>query len=104
MLGCHAATVTRCDSRSDFGAYPCYGYSAAEKPFDTCLCRGYSIAAREPFQRLPLPHIQRESSRLLYNIVGSSKLIASGFIPSLCWLHVLKETEAQGEYQGGHVR
>ena len=38
------------------------------------------------------------------HIVGSSELIASGFIPSLCWLHVLKETEAQGEYQGGHVR
>ena len=29
MLGCHAATVTRCDSRADFGACPCCGYSAA---------------------------------------------------------------------------
>ena len=34
MSGCHAATVTRCDSMADFGAYPYCGYSVAGKPFD----------------------------------------------------------------------
>ena len=29
MLGYHAATVTRCDSRIDFDACPCYGYEGA---------------------------------------------------------------------------
>ena len=67
MSGCHAATVTRCDSRTDFGACPCCDYSAAGEPFGVCPCRGYSATAREPFRRLPLSRVQRESSRLLYN-------------------------------------
>ena len=67
MSGYHAATVTRCDSRTDFGVCPCYGYSAAGEPFSACPCSGYSAAAGEPFWRLPLPRVQRESSRLLYN-------------------------------------
>ena len=29
MPGCHAATMTTCDSRADFGTCPCCGYSAA---------------------------------------------------------------------------
>ena len=66
MSGCHAATVTRYDSKTDFGACPCCSYSAAGEPFDTCPCRGYSAAAGEPFRRLPLHRVQRESSRLLY--------------------------------------
>jgi len=32
MSGCHAATVCRCDSRADFDACPCCGYSAAGEP------------------------------------------------------------------------
>ena len=66
MPGCQAATVNRCDSRADFDACPCYGYSAAGEPFGICPCSGYSTAAGEPFRRLPLPYVQRESSRLLY--------------------------------------
>ena len=67
MPGCHAATVTRCDSRADFGTYPCCGYSAAGEPFGACPYNGYSAAVGETFWCLSLPHIQRESSRLLYN-------------------------------------
>ena len=67
MSGCHAATVTRCDSMTDFDACPCYGYSAAGEPFSACPCSSYSAAAGEPFRRLPVPPVQRwESSRLLY--------------------------------------
>ena len=65
--GCHAATVTRFDSRTDFGAYPCYGYSAIGEPFDACPCHGYNTVAAKPFRRLPLPRVPRESSRLVYN-------------------------------------
>ena len=65
MLGCHIATVTRCDSRADFGACPCCGYSAAGEPFGacpavatvqqqgspfgTCPCRAYSGRATDYF-------------------------------------------------------
>ena len=66
MLGCHAATVTRSDSRADFGACPCCGYSASGVPFGACPYHSYSAAAGEPFRRLPLPRVQRESSILLY--------------------------------------
>ena len=66
MPGCHVATVTRCDSRADFSACPCCSYSAVGEPFSACLCRSYSAAVGEPFRRLPLPHVQRKSSRLLY--------------------------------------
>jgi len=65
-------TVTRYDSRDDFGACPSYGYSAAGKPFAAYPCSGYSAtgepfgaypccsysaAVGEPFRRLPLPCI-----------------------------------------------
>ena len=53
MSGCHAATVTRCDSMTDFGACPCCGYSAAREPFGVCPCRGYSAAAGSPFGACP---------------------------------------------------
>ena len=58
MSGCHAATVTRCDSRADFGACPCCGYSAAGEPFSACPCNCYSAIAGSPFRRrLSLPCI-----------------------------------------------
>ena len=66
MSGCHAAIVTRYDSRADFGACPCCGYGAVWEPFGACPCRGYNAAAGEPFRRLPLPRVE-ESSRLLNN-------------------------------------
>ena len=66
MSGYHATTVTRCDSRANFSACPCFGYSAAGEPFDACPCRGYSATAGEPFRCLPLPCVQRGSSKLLY--------------------------------------
>ena len=66
MSCCHAAIVTRCDSRADFGFCPCCGYSAAGEPFGACPCRGYSAAAEEPFRRQSLPRVQRGNSRLLY--------------------------------------
>ena len=50
MLGYHAVIVTRYDSRVDFNAYPCCGYSTAREPFDVSPCSGYSAAAGEPFQ------------------------------------------------------
>ena len=68
MSGCHAATVT-----SDFGAYPCCGYSVAGESFGACPYHGYSAAVGEPFRRLPLPR-----SRLLYKIyviAGKKNLI-----------------------------
>ena len=49
MSGCHAATVTRCDSRADFDVCPCCGYSAAGEPFGAYPCRDYSVAAGSPF-------------------------------------------------------
>jgi len=45
MPGCQATTVTRCDSRADFGACLCCGYSAAGEPFGACPCNSYSAAA-----------------------------------------------------------
>ena len=66
-VGCHASTMTRCDSRANFGACTCCGYNATGEPFCACPCSSYSIAVGEPFRRLPLLRIQRESSRLLYN-------------------------------------
>ena len=50
MSGSHAAIVTRCDSRADFGACPCYGYSAAGEPFGACPCSCYSATAGSPFR------------------------------------------------------
>jgi len=38
-------TVTRCDSRADFDACPCCGYSAAGEPFGACPCSSYSATA-----------------------------------------------------------
>jgi len=49
MSGYHAATVTRCDSRADFGVCPCCGYSAAGEPFGACPCSGYSVTAGSLF-------------------------------------------------------
>ena len=62
MPGCQAATVTRCDSRADFGACPCCGYSAIGEPFGACPCRSYSATAGEPFRRLPLPCTGKEAA------------------------------------------
>ena len=45
MPGCHAAIVTISDSRADFGACPCCGFSAAGEPFGACPYSGYSAAA-----------------------------------------------------------
>ena len=42
MPGCHAAIVTRCDSRADFGTCPYCGYSAVGEPFGACPCSGYN--------------------------------------------------------------
>ena len=50
MSGYHATTVTRCDSRADFGVCPCCGYSAAGEPFGACPCHGY----REREQQITL--------------------------------------------------
>ena len=47
MSGYHSATVTRCDSRTAFGACPCYGYSAAGEPFGACPCSCYNATAGE---------------------------------------------------------
>ena len=58
MLGYHAATVTRYDSMTDFGACLCCGYSAAGEPFGAYPYRGYSAAVGEPFWLLPLPRVQ----------------------------------------------
>ena len=49
MSCCHVATVTRCDSRADFGACPYCGYSASGEPFDACPCCGYSATAGSLF-------------------------------------------------------
>jgi len=49
MQGCHADTVTRCDSRADFDVYPCCGYTVAREPFDVCPYRDYSAAVGSPF-------------------------------------------------------
>ena len=65
MLDYHVTTVTKCDSRADFGACPCCGYSAAGEPFDACPCRDYSAAAGEPFQRLPLPRVQVREQQII---------------------------------------
>ena len=51
--------VTRCDSRADFDACPCCGYSATGEPFGAYPYSGYSAAAGEPFWCLHLPRIQR---------------------------------------------
>ena len=51
MSGCHAATVTRCDSRADFGACPCCGYSAAGEPFGACPYSCCSATAGSLFRR-----------------------------------------------------
>ena len=65
MLGYHAAIVTRCDSRANFDACPCYGYSAAG--FSACPCCGYSATAGSHFGVCPCrAFIRWESSRLLY--------------------------------------
>jgi len=69
MPGCHAATVTRCDSRADFGACPCCGYSAAGEPFDACPCSGYSVTAGSLFDAaFPCYVFTQGSSRLLNNV------------------------------------
>ena len=70
--------MTRCDSRANFGTCPCCGYSAAWKHFGACPYHGYNAAAGEPFRRLPLPRVQRESSRLLYTLYVKVLLSALG--------------------------
>ena len=45
----HAATVSRCDSRTDLGTCPCCGYSAAGEPFGACPFYGYSTTAGSLF-------------------------------------------------------
>ena len=64
MSGCHAATVTRCDSKADFGACPCCGYSAAGEPFGACPCSGYSAAAGSPFSACPLPCVYTREQQI----------------------------------------
>ena len=65
MPGCHTATVTRCDSRANFGPCPCFGYSAQGSlstpaptaatvqqqgsPFGACPCRAYRGSAADYF-------------------------------------------------------
>ena len=49
MSDYHAAIVTRCDSRADFGASPCCGYSAAGEPFDAYPYNGYSVTVESLF-------------------------------------------------------
>jgi len=49
----HAATVTICDSRANFDAYPCYGYSTAGEPFGTYPSCGYSASVGSPFGACP---------------------------------------------------
>ena len=46
MSGCHAVTVTRCDSRADFDACPYCGYSAVGEPFGAYPCSGYREGSR----------------------------------------------------------
>ena len=50
MSDYYAATVTRCNSRANFGACPCCGYSAAGEPFGVCPCCCYSATAGSPFR------------------------------------------------------
>ena len=69
MSGCHAATVTRCDSRADFSVCPCCGYSVAGELFDVCPCSGYSAAAGSPFGACPYRAFTQGSSRLLNTIM-----------------------------------
>ena len=68
MLDCHAAILTRCDSRADFGVCPCCGYSVAGEPFDACPCSSYSAAAGSPFGACLCSAFKQKSSRLL-NII-----------------------------------
>ena len=70
MSGYHAATMTRCDSRADFGTCPYYGYSAAGEPFIACPCSCYSATARSPFRRrlsLPCVHIRGAAGYLTFS-------------------------------------
>jgi len=55
MSGYHAAILTRCDSRADFGSCHCCGYSAAGEPFGACPCNGYSQQQGALFGACPLP-------------------------------------------------
>ena len=64
MAGYHAAAVTKCDSRADFGDCPGCGYSAVGESFDACPCCDYSAAIGSPFDACPCRAF-RESSRLL---------------------------------------
>ena len=66
MSGCNAVIVTRCDSRTDFGACPCYGYSVAGEPFGVCPCCVYSTTAGSLFSAaFPYRAFTQGSNRLL---------------------------------------
>ena len=66
MPGYHTATVTRCDSRADFGACPCCGYSAAGEPFGACPSSGYSVTSGSLFNAAcPCYAFPQVSNRLL---------------------------------------
>ena len=65
MSGCHIATVTRCDSRADFDACPCYGYSVVGESFDVCPYSGYSAAAGSLSTPVPAAHSYRGTADYL---------------------------------------
>jgi len=67
MSGCHAATVTRCDNKADFGVCPCCGMRA--------------------FRRLPLPRCTEERCRLLNSLQQTSEISKIPGGGSQCSLH-----------------
>ena len=83
MSGCHAAIVTRCDSRADFGACLCCGYSAVGEPFGAYPCSCYSATTGSPFsRRLPLLRIHtRDVEDYLTRIARSRGLLRADSRP-----------------------
>ena len=80
MSGYHAATVTRCDSRANFGACPCCGYSAAGEPFDAYPCSCYSATAGHSYEGC-----SRLSNTVAHAKAFNDKLVAlrTGVSPAL---------------------
>ena len=75
MTGCHAATVTRCDSRADFDVCPCCGYSAAGKPFGACPYNSYSTTAGSLSTSVPAVRSYKEAADYLTMLMVVSDVL-----------------------------
>ena len=69
-------TVTRCDSRADFDACPCCGYSVTGEPFGTCPCSGYSATAGSLSVSVPVVRSYRGAGDYLTTFAELKTLVS----------------------------